>query len=759
MTPVARGGGAGTIPRMGAGVSYLRRRRTGFAAALLSVAGCAAAGPGPYYTDPARRDADLKTICETRSFALGRPTGVKPAPRGDAVLFLRGGPRDRVQSLYEFDAATGATRVVLTAEGLLKGGGEEVTAEEQARRERQRITTQGITGYQISDDGGLLLAPLSGRLFVVERNGGAVHELPGVRDALDPRFSPDGRWVSYVVDYDLHCMDWRTGEVRRLTTGGGEDTPNGLSEFVAQEEMHRHEGYWWSPDATRVAYQSSDLRAVERLTIADPAQPWRAPQSWRYPRAGTNNAKVRLHVVSVAGGSPTAVGWDDQRYPYLAAVAWEKNAPLTLLVQTRDQRDQLLLRVDAETGATSELLREHDDAWLNLFSGMPRWLESGRGLLWITESEGECRLWVHESNDRRTRPLNGDEFRLRGLIDCDEAGRRVLVSGSDDPTQSHVYELPLDGGPSRRLTDEPGQHGWTCSKDHSLYVASIAGPRLTRKQIVFRRDGRRIGELPSVGEEPGYWPAVEFARVGPRGEFDTAVVRPRNFRAGVKYPVIVDVYGGPGSGVVHRDARAYFLAQWYADQGFVVVSADNRGVKNRGREWERAIKGNFAEAPLDDQVAALRALGARFGEMDLSRVGIKGWSFGGYMAALAVLRRGDVFHAAAAGAPVVDWHDYDTHYTERFLDTPQANPEGYRRSSLLTYVEGLSRPLLVIHGTADDNVYFGNALRLVDALFRAGKSFEFVPLAGYTHLVPDAEMRGRVESRIAAFFRRGLRGE
>jgi dipeptidyl-peptidase-4 len=220
--------------------------------------------------------------------------------------------------------------------------------------------------------------------------------------------------------------------------------------------------------------------------------------------------------------------------------------------------------------------------------------------------------------------------------------------------------------------------------------------------------------------------------------------------------VIVSVYGGPLTVTVTRSRSNYLLDQWLANRGFIVVQLDGRGTPYRGREWERVIKGNLIDIPLADQVEGLRALGAAHPELDLSRVGIYGWSFGAYVSAMAVMRRPDVFRAGVAGAPVSEWRDYDTHYTERYMDLPQSNRRGYEAASVLTYADRLERPLLLVHGTDDDNVYFTHSLKLCDALFRAGKQFEFLPLPGFTHMVPDPNVRRRLEDRIATFFEEHL---
>jgi dipeptidyl-peptidase-4 len=277
---------------------------------------------------------------------------------------------------------------------------------------------------------------------------------------------------------------------------------------------------------------------------------------------------------------------------------------------------------------------------------------------------------------------------------------------------------------------------------------------------VYRKDGDKWVKgpvLPSVAETAPFKTTLQLTTVDAGGRrFHAAVVRPRAFQKGKRYPVVVSVYGGPSALTVRADERAYLMAQWMADHGVVVVSIDNRGTPRRDRAWSRAIKGDFGQVPLDDQVAALKALGARLPELDLSRVGIYGWSYGGFMSALAVMRRPDVFKVAVAGAPVVDWRDYDTHYTERYLDLPQANPKGYEASNLLTYAAKLDRPLLLIHGTTDDNVYFFHSLKLAAALFRAGRRFEFLPLT-VTHQVPDPVVREQLWSRIVEFLLRGLR--
>lgn len=334
----------------------------------------------------------------------------------------------------------------------------------------------------------------------------------------------------------------------------------------------------------------------------------------------------------------------------------------------------------------------------------------------------------------------------------------VWVLGGNDPTETQLFQVSLDPRHtgSVRVTAEPGQHYATFSEDHSAFVHTSSPIAGSTRWIVRARDGRTLGELRSVGETPAISSHLEFITVGDSLKFNAVVVRPRDFDPTRRYPVIVSVYGGPHSQQVTKSARGYLTQQWMANHGFIVVSIDGRGTPNRGRAWERAIKWDLIDIPLRDQVEALQALGRAYPEMDLTRVGIYGWSFGGYFTALALERRPAVFAAGVAGAPVTDWRDYDTHYTERYMGLLEENLKGYDASSALTWAGDLVRPLLILHGTADDNVYFLHSLKLCDALFRAGKTFEFVPLRGYTHMVADSLGVTQVNHRIIEHFERHL---
>jgi dipeptidyl-peptidase-4 len=741
-------------------------------AALTALSFVAAATP------PAEPPADrpdptfLRSFAETRGFLLGRPTRITPTPDGDAVLFLRSPPRQPTLALFEYTVATGQTRELVTPAQLLKGAEERLSVAEKARRERMRIVDRGFTSFQLSEDGRTVLLPLSGRVFLYDRAGDHLGRIraqpaqPAAPAVIDPRLAPDGTHLAYVREQDLFVADaagLAAGSERRLTRGGTEKVTHGLAEFVAQEEMDRFEGYFWSPDSRFLAYAEVDQSDVERFTIADPAHPEQPPTLFPYPRAGKANARVRLGIVPAAGGKTVWARWDAERYPYLARVIWkEKKAPLTLLVQTRDQREQALLAVDARTGTSRVLLVEKDDAWVELDRELPRWLPDGSGFLWPSEREGARALELHRPDGALERVVLPAGRGFLSLVHVAEDAQRAAVLTAT-PTTTTLVEVSLRAAaPPRPLTTDRAEHAAVFAKNGAVYIDSRTAADALPGAVVYRRDGEawtRVGPLPDVADAPPFRVRLELTEVRAAGSdrsYAAAVVRPRAFDPRRKYPVLVNVYGGPSSLTVRSDQRSYLLQQWIADHGALVVSIDNRGTARKDRAWSRAIKGSFGRIPLDDQVEGLRALGARYPELDLGRVGIYGWSFGGYMSALAVMRRPDVFRAGVAGAPVVDWQDYDTHYTERYLDLPPANAAGYAESSLLTYAGRLSRPLLVIHGTGDDNVYFFHSLKLADALFRAGRPFEFLPLS-VTHQVPEAVVRERLWGRVVEFLLSRLR--
>lgn len=702
----------------------------------------------------------LRTYAATRGFRLGTPKNATPTPDGKAVLFLRSGPRETRQSLFEMDIATGNVRELLAPDAVLKGA-ETLSPEEKARRERLRISASGFTAFELSDDGARVLVSISGRLFVLTRSTGALVELPhGPGAALDPHFSPDGAHVAYVRDHDVRILkiDAKAKE-QSVTKGGTEAVPHGLAEFVAQEELGRLRGFFFSPDGQSMVYEEADQTKVERLSIVDLAHPETAPDRPFYPRAGKANAEVRFGVTKTAGGKTTWLEWDRKQFPYVAHVTWSAHGVPTLYVLDRLQRRGQLLAFDPKTGKTSLLVEEKDDAWLNVDASCPRFLPDG-SFLWATERTGQWTLEHRGLDGSLKKTVVGAALGYRELLDLDPDKKIAYVAAAAEPTERRVWAVPFEGAPtelSRSVQAYP-----KFSRNHAVFVGYEGGREGTRSwwaRSVTATDGAR--EVPSLAEPAPQTPA-ELLSVGPDA-MRVAVLRPKTFQAGRRYPVIDAAYGGPHATVVSADGAGNLREQWLADAlDAIVVKIDAKGTPYRGRAWERALKDGFHRVPLEGHVAALKALGEKLPELDLSRVGVFGWSFGGYFATMGVLAHPEVYKVGVAGAPVIDWRDYDTAYTERYLGLPSDNAAVYDAADASAWArraignDAPARPLLVFHGTADDNVYFLNSLKLAEGLSKSGRPFELVPLPGQTHMLSTAAANELVWGRTVEFLRAHL---
>src|SRR4051812_24932850 len=395
----------------------------------------------------------------TYNFRLGRPTPLALA-RDGTVLFRRTPSRDFAADLYELDTKTGAVKTLATAADLLGTGEEHLSDAEKARRERTRTATRGVVDAEVSDDGRTVMVPLGGKLYLIDRATGARRMIDPRGAVYDPHLSPDGRAVVFVRDGDVWVVS-ENGPPRRLTAHP-EGLEYGVAEFVAQEELGRRRGFWWSPDGKQICFQRTDARTVETIYVSDPRHPERAPVPFKYPRAGTANAKVDLGIVAVGGGDPKWVSFD-ARYTYLAALSWPRRGPLTALVINRDQTDLALLAIDPATGSTRALLTEHDDAWLNVDSGAPKWLEDGSGFLWMTEAKDAWTLELHAPDGALVRPLTTPELGLRKLVGVGKDG--AVVEASPDPTKQGVWRIPLDGAVPQPLTPADGVAHATAEHD------------------------------------------------------------------------------------------------------------------------------------------------------------------------------------------------------------------------------------------------------------------------------------------------------
>ncbi|HEY6492117.1 MAG TPA: prolyl oligopeptidase family serine peptidase [Trebonia sp.] len=674
----------------------------------------------------------------TRRFTLGVPRAFHVAADGTRVTFLRSkAGDDPVTCLWELDLASGEERLVADPRAL--GADEEnLPPQERARRERVRETAAGIVAYATDRSSTIAVFALSGQVFQVPLGvTSPAQVVTTLTPALDPRVDPTGTRVAYVHDGALRVVSLAVGDDHVVAQEEG--VTFGLAEFVAAEEMGRSRGYWWSPDGESILIERVDESPVRRWHIADPANPDKAPAEVAYPAAGTPNADVSLFI---ATGSDSAalrlseVAWDKAAFPYLVTAHWGSN--LLIVVQSRDQKTTRLFN-----GLTGEVLREDTDPhWTDIIAGVPAEVGEGSGarVVWTEISEDTRRLVVAPAGDLAgATAATPAGLQVRQVLGTD--GDDVLFTASAEPTEVGVWRYGPGG--VTEVATAAGVH--TATADGGTTVLASRTLASDRLEVVVTRaaGGAAAGgaTIASLAEAPNLpAPAPRFFDAGPTG-IRTAVLFPSWHKPGTRLPVLMDPYGGPATQRVMKTASIFLASQWFAEQGFAVIVADGRGTPHRSPSWDRTIDGDFATAALDDQVTALRAAAERFDDLDTERVAMRGWSHGGYMSALAVLRRPDVFHAGIAGAPVTDWRLYDTHYTERYLGDPAANPAAYQVSSLLDDPERAVatqiRPLLIVHGLADDNVFVAHSLRLSSALLAAGYPHQVLPLSGVTHMTPQ----------------------
>lgn len=697
-----------------------------------------------------------RRYARTQRFTSGAPRAFTVSPDGSRVVFLRSpSGTERANQLWVLDVPEGGERVVADPAALLGGAAEHLSPEERARRERSREGGAGIVGYATDAAAELACFTLSGRLFTAELRAGTTRELPVPGPVIDPRPSPDGTLVAYVSGGALRVVGAEGEGDRALAepepaTGPG-SVSYGLAEFIAAEEMGRSRGFWWSPEGDRLLVARVDDTPVQRWWISDPAHPETDPQRVAYPVAGSANAEVRLYVFGL-DGVRTEVSWDRSRYPYLAHAHWSAAGAPLLLVQARDQRSQLFLAVDPDTGATRMVHADEDPTWLDLFPGVPCWSPGGQ-LVRIAD-EGGARVLAYGE-----RPLTGAQLHVRAVLDVSADDVLIAASageGASSPETGEVHVYRVNELGLERVSQEPGVHSAVRAGGVTVLVSSVLDQPGAQVQVL--REGKKTATISSYAEDPGLSPRVTLTQGGAQ-KIPCAVLMPTDYDGDNPLPVLLDPYGGPHGPRVLAAHNAHLTSQWFADQGFAVVVADGRGTPGRSPAWEKSIRDDLTLS-LDDQVEALHGLAERF-PLDLSRVAIRGWSYGGWLAGLAVLRRPDVFHAGIAGAPVTDWRLYDTHYTERYLGDPATNPAVYAKSSLVTD-EGLAapaethRPLMIVHGLADDNVVVAHALRLSSALLAAGRPHEVLPLSGVTHMTPQEQVAENLLLLQVDFLKRSL---
>jgi len=664
-------------------------------------------------------DSFPRQYARTQRLSLGEPRSFTVSPDGSRVIFIRShSGSDSVNTLWSFDTTTGAEHELLDPR-TLNTDLSELTAAELRQRERAREGASGVTSYACNRDVTRAVTVLGGSVVIIDLINGVATMPPIESGVFDVRLSPDGSSISYLRGTSL-CVASLTGDERVIASDSNETISWGNAEFIAAEEMGRFRGYWWSPDSQSIAACRVDVSSINVWHIADPAHPELPATEHRYPAAGTPNASVSLHIISVATAAATPVELSGN-WEYLNTVSWN-GAGLIAQTQTRNQKQIDIHSIDASTGKATIVFTDTDEAWVELVPGIPAMQRDGT-LVTCADRDGSRRLLVNGS------AVTPTTMQVRSVV---SAGDSIVFMANDISTPWEIDAWAYSNGTLEQVTQSSGVASVTGSR--SCYVARISTLDTERAQFTVHT-ATATHNIASLAESSLVQPNVRILSVGPRG-IPVAILLPRDGLS-TKLPVLFDPYGGPHAQRVVASRAAYNSSQWFADQGFVVVIVDNTGTPGKGSAWERGVLNDLAQPVLDDQVEILRDLNDLEPRADTSRVGIRGWSFGGYLAALAVLRRGDLFHAGVAGAPVTDWRLYDTHYTERYLGNPSIDASAYEATSLFNDAEHLRQPLLLIHGLADDNVVAAHTLQLSSALLAAGKPHEVLPLSGVTHMTPQ----------------------
>ena len=696
---------------------------------------------------------------------------LRVSPDGERVTFLRGSADNQYQlDLWEYNTKSKATRRLIDSKKLVPT--EELSLEEKARRERARTAgLSGILNYFWSPDGKQLLVPIAGNLYLVDAAKPDAARKVASGNVTDPKISPRGRYVSFVRDQNLIVIDLKTGAERALTTDGKGTIHNGEAEFVAQEEMSQHTGYYWAPDDSAIAYRRYDEAPVpvarrfeifaDRTEVIDQ----------HYPAAGDPNVLIDLMVVNPATGEQRKVDLGAEKDIYLIRADFSADAKtLVYQRQSRDQKRLDLVAVDVATLAQRPLLTETSKTWVEINNDL-RFLKGRNAFIWASERSGRKHLYLYDLNGKLLHSISRGEWGVDDILAVDEGANKVYISSNREAViDKQAYTLALDGSTAdkpTRITKGDGWHEAAFAGNGKLFVETYSNPNTPPQVSIRKPDGSMVEWLeknelnanhPYAKYLPDHLPTEYGSMKAADGQtLYYSIIKPANFDASKRYPVFLFTYGGPHSQRVTRTWGNYF-DQYMAQQGFVVFRLDNRGSGRRERQFTDTLYGNLGKHEVEDQVAGVDWL-AKQSFVDPKRIGVFGWSYGGFMTLRLLAAASSKIAMGVSVAPVTDWALYDTHYTERYVGaTPKSNPAAYEQSGVFAHLDGLKSPLLLIHGMADDNVLFTNTTRLIDDLVKRNVQFELMTYPGAKHGISGRASQRHVFGMIESFFKKNLGG-
>lgn len=713
---------------------------------------------------------DIERIFASPSLDGNAPRALKVSPDGERVTFLKGKQTDYERlDLWEYHIDSGETRLLFDSNDL-QSGEEVLSDEEKARRERMRLSGSGIVSYQWSADGKALLFPLGGDVYYHKLGEkGAKQLLDTDVFETDIKLSPKGNYISFIRDQNLFVKHIESGKETAITKEGGGNIKFGMAEFVAQEEMGRMTGYWWSPDESFIAFTKVDESPVDVISRSEIYADDIKTIEQKYPKAGTNNVLVELAIQNINNGARRWVDLGEDKDIYLARGKWMPNSEtFTYQWQTRDQQTLELRAYNVPTEKQEVLLSETSNTWVNLHNDL-YFLSDSDQFIWASERDGFKHLYLYENTGKLVRQLTQGDWVVDNIEAVDAKSNRIYFAGrKDTPLESHAYSVSLNGGDISRITNEGAYHSVSFSKDASIFIDRFSTINSPAQVSLNDASGKRITWLEENKVEEGHplypymdtWTKPEFGDITTKdgATLKYRIYKPENLEK--KHPVIVYLYGGPHAQVVTNSwaGNRGLLMQHWVDKGYVVFTLDNRGSNYRGKAFEDPIYKKMGFVEVDDQVAGVEFL-RTLPYVDAKRIGVHGHSYGGYMTLMTMFKAGDYFQAGVSGAPVTDWRLYDTHYTERYMGNPKTDDDAYTASSVFPYAKDLKGDLLIYHGMADDNVLFTHSTMLYKHLQDLAIPFETMDYPGKKHSIRGKQTGIHLYKTITNFFDRNLTPE
>lgn len=712
------------------------------------------------------KELTIERIFESPSLDGNAPRNLQISPDGQRVTFLKGKQDDYEQlDLWEYHIKSGETRMLFDSASLTDGK-VELSDEEKGRRERMRLTGSGIVSYQWSSDGSALLFPIGGDVFYYKLGqSGAKQLLDTDAFETDIKLSPKGNYISYIRDQNLFVKNIATGKETAITTEGGGTIKFGMAEFVAQEEMDRMTGYWWSPDEKYIAFTRVDENPVDVITRSEIYADSIKMIEQRYPAAGTPNVEIGLAIQTLSTGERQWIDLGNDKDIYLARGKWiPASSVFTYQWQTRDQQQLELRAYDASTQSQQRLLKEHSDTWVNLNNDLT--FLNNKQFIWASERDGFKHLYLYNNDGSLVSQLTSGQWVVDELEAVDQDAGMVYFTGrKDTPLERHLYRVSLKGGDIQRVSTTDGFHSVNFAGDASTYIDSVSTVNHPPQVSLHKADGTQITWLEENAIDEAHplyayqdnWVKPEFGslKTDDGAELYYRLYKPDHLEK--KHPVIVYLYGGPHAQVVTNSwgGNRGLLMQYWVSKGYVVFSIDNRGSNFRGKAFEDPIYKKMGTIEVDDQVAGVKFL-RTLPYVDSARIGVHGHSYGGYMTLMTMFKAGDYFAAGVSGAPVTDWRLYDTHYTERYMGNPNTDDGAYTASSVFPYAKDLKGDLLIYHGMADDNVLFTHSTKLYKHLQDLAIPFETMDYPGKKHGIRGKQTGIHLYKTITRFFDRTL---